>query len=64
MQATLVKGWRVRFDLGIAIPAENHFVKQSITADDQSEALARALIKERDLGRLHGPIDEPYYDGR
>ena len=64
VQASLVKGWRVGFDLGCAIPAENHFVKESIIADDQSEALARALIKERDLDRLHGPIDEPYYDGR
>ena len=50
--------------LGIAIPAENHFVKESIIADDQSEALAGAFIKERDLGRLHGPIDVPHYDGR
>ena len=64
VQASLVKGWRVGFDLGSAIPAENHFVKETIIGDDQSEALAQALIKERDLGRLHGPIDEPYYDGQ
>ena len=64
LQASLVKGWRVGFDLGSAIPAENHFVKETIIADDQSEALALALIKERNLGRLHGPIDEPYYDGQ
>ena len=64
LQASLVKGWKVGFDLGSAIPAENHFVKETIIGDDQSKALTQALIKERDLGGLHSRIDEPYHDGQ
>ena len=31
---------------------------------EQSEVLRKDLEKEKRLGRLDGPIHEPYYDGR
>ena len=64
LQASLVRGWREGFALGSELPETDHFSKSSTKSPEQTAALREAMLKERKLGRLHGPISSPYYDDR
>ena len=47
------------------LPTLNHFVPEALNRPlEQTEVLRKGLEKEKNLGRLHGPITEPYNDGR
>ena len=65
LQASLVRGWKEGFMLGSHLPPSNHFVPEALNRPlEQTEVLRKGLEKEKKLGRLHGPIMEPYYDNR
>ena len=49
--------------LGSELPKEDHFVKNYAKSPKQDTALRKAMM-EKELGRLHGPVSSPYYDGR
>ena len=50
--------------LGSELPKEDHFVRSYDKGPEQDAALRKAMMKEKELGRLHGPVSSPYYDGR
>lgn len=64
LQVSLVRGWREGFMLGSNLPNKDHFVRTYVRNPDQRETLKKAMMEEKELGRLHGPVSEPYYDGR
>ena len=63
LQESLVRGWREGFSLGSELPKMDHFSKSFTKLPEQRTALKEAMLKEK-LGRLHGPVDSPYYDDR
>ena len=60
----MVRGWREGFNLGSEIPNIDHMVKESHRTETEKEIIGKSLAKEKDLGRIHGPIDFPYRDGK
>ena len=64
LQASLVRGWREGFILGSELPKLDHFSKSFTKLPEQKTALREAMLREKRLGRLHGPITSPYYDER
>ena len=64
LQVSLVRGWREGFMLGSSLPNKDHFVRTYVRNPDQEQTLRSAMMEEKKLGRLHGPVSEPYYDGR
>ena len=65
VQASIVRGWREGFDLGSHLPAENHFAKDAkYRTEAQNNTLMKNLEEEKVAGIMHGPMTEPYVDGR